>query len=158
MNIFTFAMQKEVQSEAMYRKLAKAAVNKGMKTIFTMLADSEKQHYETVVKMEKDEKAELSECKVLDDSREIMSKFRAEKLKFKLDSSQIEIYKEAQEIEKVSEQFYREKARETKYDHHKKLLLSLAEEEFNHFTILEEIIEMISSPESRLESAEFNKR
>ncbi|MFZ2956662.1 MAG: ferritin family protein [Candidatus Ozemobacteraceae bacterium] len=158
MNIFEFALKKEAQSQAVYLELAKAAPTIGMKNIFTMLADDEKRHYQTIVKMEKEENVDLSECKILADSRKILAKFRAEKMKFKLDSSQLDAYKKAQESEDTSEAFYREKAHETKDEYQRKLFLSLAEEENNHSVILNEIIELIGHPEAFLENAEFNKR
>ncbi|HNW33341.1 MAG TPA: ferritin family protein [Candidatus Ozemobacteraceae bacterium] len=158
MNIYEFAMEKEAQSEALYRKLANSAVNQGMKNIFTMLANGEKRHYETILKMEKAENADLSRCKILDDSRDILAKLRTGKEKFNLDGTQTDVYREARKSEEASEKFYREKARETNDEHHRKLFLTLAEEEFDHYTILDEIIHMVGHPEAFLENAEFNRR
>jgi len=158
MNIFEFALKKEAQSQAVYLELAKTAPTIGMKNIFTMLADDEKRHYQTIAKMEKEENVDLSECKILADSRKILAKLKTEKKKCKLDGSQLDVYKKAQENEEASERFYREKAHETKDEYQRKLFLSLAEEENNHSAILNEIIELIGHPEAFLENAEFNKR
>ncbi|HOY65250.1 MAG TPA: ferritin family protein [Candidatus Ozemobacteraceae bacterium] len=158
MNIFEFARQKEAQSEAMYRELAKTAPNPGMRNIFTMLAEGEKRHYETVARMEKAEHAELAECRVLTDARDILAGFRKEKMRFNLTGPQIEVYREAQKSEEASEKFYREKARETKDEGQRKLFLTLAEEEHDHVTILDEIITYIGHPELTLENAEFSRR
>ena len=158
MNIFEFARTKETQSEAMYRELAETAPNIGMKNIFTMLANGEKRHYQTIVKMEKDENADVTECKILNDSRKVLAEMRSEKEKFNLKGEQVDIYREAQRSEEVSEAFYREKAREAKDEGQRKLFLNLAEEEHDHFTILDEIIILVGHPESTLENAEFNRR
>lgn len=158
MNIFEFAKQKEAQSEATYRELARTAPNIGMKNIFTMLADGEKRHYQTIVKMEKAENADLSECKILNDSRKVLAELRSEKGKFNLKGAQVDVYREAQKSEETSEAFYREKSRETKDESQRKLFLSLAEEEHDHFTLLDEIIILVGHPESTLENAEFNRR
>lgn len=158
MNIFEFARQKEAQAEAMYRELAKTAPNAGMRNIFTMLAEGEKRHYQTVARMEKAEHAELAECRLLADARSILAGFRTEKLRFNLTGPQIEVYREAQKSEETSEAFYREKARESKDESQRKLFLSLAEEEHDHYTILDEIVTYIGHPELTLENAEFNRR
>lgn len=158
MNIFEFAKSQEAQAEATYRNLAQSARNRGLKTIFTMLADNEKRHFQTIVKMEKAEDADLENCTFLDDSKRIIATLSLKMEAFKLDAPQIDIYLEAQKKEKETEAFYRQKARETQDEHHRKLLLSLAEEEFDHFTILDEIIILIGHPEMNLENAEFNKR
>jgi len=157
MNIYEFAKKKEIQSETMYRELAKTAPNAGMKNIFTMLADGEKRHYQAIVKMEKAENADLSECKILDDSEKFIAELRSKKEKFNLSGEQVEVYRKAQKGEEASEAFYREKARETKDESQRKLLLSLAEEEHDHFTLLDEIINLVGHPESTLENAEFNR-
>lgn len=158
MNIFEFAKKKETQSEATYRELAKTAPDARMKNIFTMLADGEKRHFQAIVKMEKTENADVSDCKILNNSRKVLAELRSEKGKFNLKGSQVDVYREAQKSEEASEAFYREKARETKDESQRKLFLSLAEEEHDHFTVLDEIIILVGHPEATLENAEFNRR
>lgn len=158
MNIYEFAMQKEAQSETLYLELARTAPSTGMRNIFSMLAEAEKRHYATVARMEKAEDADLSECSILANARNILAKFRSEKEHFRLSGPQIDVYREAQKSEETSEAFYREKAREVKDPHQRKLFLSLADEEFDHFRILDEIILLVGHPEMTLENAEFGRR
>lgn len=158
MNIYEFALQKESEAEALYRDLAKNAPSEGMKSIFTMLANAEKRHFETVGKLERDEDADLSEFKTIGDAMGALKKMKPSKEGFNLVGPQVDIYREAQKNEAESEKFYRDQARETKNAGRRRVLLSLAEEEYQHFSILDEIIWFVGHPEAGLENAEFGSR
>ena len=45
MNVFEYAMQMEKDGEVFYRELAEKAGSKGLKNIFTNLADNEAEHF-----------------------------------------------------------------------------------------------------------------
>ena len=153
MDIFEYAMQMEKDGEDYYRELAKKAGNKGIKTIFTMLADEEVKHYDIISEM-KTTKPELAETKILTKVKNVFEQLKDSGEKFDFDDGQAELYKKAQDIEKKSQDFYLEKADEVEQEYQKEIFLKLAEEEKKHFFILENIIEFVSRPETWLENAE----
>ncbi len=154
MNIFDFAMEKEKFSEDYYRQLAVKSNNKGLETIFNMLADEEAKHYKIVLDMKKDIAPDLAETTVLSGARNIFEKMRESAQNFNLNISQTELYKKALNIEQQSRDFYLEKANEVAKSQ-KEFFLKLADEEKKHYFLLENIIEFVSRPETWLENAEF---
>jgi len=155
MNIFEFAMEKEKYSEDYYRRLAERTNNKGLETIFNMLADEEAKHYKIVSDMKEDVAPDLADTTVLSDAKDVFVKMRESAQKFSFDISQTELYKKAQDIEKQSQNFYLEKAKEAE-ETQKEIFLSLAEEEKKHYFLLENIINFVSKPQTWLENAEWH--
>ena len=154
MNIFEFAMEKEKYSEDYYRQLAGKSNNKGLETVFNMLADEEAKHYKIVSDMKEDVAPDLAETTVLSDAKGVFAKMRKSAQDFNFDVSQTELYKKAQEIEKQSQDFYLEKANEVEKTQ-KEIFLKLADQEKKHYFLLENIIDFVSRPETWLENAEF---
>ena len=154
MNIFEFAMEKEKYSEIYYRELAGKSNSKDLETVFNMLADEEAKHYKIVSDMKEDVGPDLAETTVLSDAKDVFAKMRESARNFNFNISQIELYRKAQNIEKQSQNFYLEKANEVKKNQ-KEIFLKLADQEKNHYFLLENIIDFVSRPETWLENAEF---
>ena len=155
MNIFEFAMEKEKYSEDYYCRLADKTSNKGLEAIFNMLADEEAKHYKIVSDMKEDVAPDLADTTVLSDAKDVFVKMRESAQKFSFDISQTGLYKKAQDIEKQSQNFYLEKAKEAE-ETQKKIFLRLAEEEKKHYFLLENIIDFVSRPQTWLENAEWH--
>ncbi len=156
MNIFEFARDRERQAEETYLKLAEEAEDKGFVTIFSKLAEAEKHHYEIIQKMEKAETASIFRSDILLFAKNTINRLKLREQNFKAARSQIEIYRAAQDKEAESERFYREQAKKAVDAQQGKLFLAIAKEEHQHYTILENIIDFITYPESHPENAEFN--
>ncbi len=156
MDIFEFAMEKERLAEELYRKLADSAPHKGLISILTMLADEEHNHYDVISKMKEGVPAEVTDTILLTNAKTIFAKMRQSREKFKFGDSQIDLYKKAQDIERDSRSFYRQKAKETEDPRQKAIFNTLAEEENKHYFLLENIIEFVSRPQTWLEDAEFH--
>ncbi|MFZ0034573.1 MAG: ferritin family protein [Sedimentisphaerales bacterium] len=154
MNIFEFAMEKEKYSEDYYRRLAAKSNNKGLETVFNMLADEEAKHYKIVSDRKKDVAPDLAETTVLTDAKNVFAKMRESAQSFNFDISQTELYRKALKIEKQSQDFYLGKANDVEKTH-KEIFLKLADEEKKHYFLLENIIDFVSRPETWLENAEF---
>ncbi|MHC4572622.1 MAG: ferritin-like domain-containing protein [Planctomycetota bacterium] len=155
MNIFQFAMEKEKFSEDHYRQLAAQTSDAGLKTIFGMLADEEAHHYRVVDQMRSKIPDKVYNASVLSDAKKVFARMREDARKFDFDTTQVEVYKKAQDIEKESREFYLEKADEVENPRQKGILRQLAEEEEKHYFLLENIIQFVSRPETWLENAEF---
>jgi len=72
-----------------------------------------------------------------------------------VDVSQIELYRKAQGIEKMTQDFYEEKAGEAIDEAQAGIFLKIADEEKKHYFILENIINFVNKPSSWLENPEW---
>jgi rubrerythrin len=154
MNIFEFAMEKEKYSEDYYRQLAGKSNNKGLETVFNMLADEEAKHCKIISDMKEDIALDLAETTVLSDAKDVFAKMRESALGFNLNATQTDLYRKALKIEKQSRDFYLEKANEVEKTQ-KGIFLKLADQEEKHYFLIENIIDFVSRPETWLENAEF---
>ncbi len=154
MDIFEYAMQMEKDGEQYYRTLVEQTENKGLRTIFTELANDEVKHYKVIEKM-RNEASEMVDTNILADAQNIFQEMKESGQSFDFDVKQIDIYRQAQQVEQKSRDFYLDKADEIKEPYQRELFLKLAEEEKKHYFILENIIAFVSRPETWLENAEF---
>ncbi|MHC4644535.1 MAG: ferritin-like domain-containing protein [Planctomycetota bacterium] len=155
MNIFEFAMEKEKLSERYYRELAANTNQKGLQSIFNMLADEEAHHHRVVQQMENEAPESVSETNVLSEAWQVFEKMREGARKIDFDASQIEVYTKAQDIEQESRQFYLQKAGDVEDQAQAEIFKKLADEEKKHYFLLENIIQFVSRPQTWLENAEF---
>lgn len=156
MNVFDFAMNMEQDGETYYRELAQSTDNKGLATILTFLAKEEALHYNIFKGMKERKGESLPSTNLLDNVKNVFIEMKEKGDNFTFEAKQIEYYRKAQELERKSEDFYREKAEETTSIHERKLLNSIADEEKRHFFVLEEIIDFLRRPQEWLENAEWN--
>lgn len=155
MNIFDFALDMEKEGEMIYRDLAGKTPDKGLETIFNMLADDEVKHARAIESMKKNIENDMVETGILGQASTVFADMKQAKAEIFTGIEQAELYKKAQELELKSERFYREKAAEVTEKGLKKVFQKLAEEEKKHYTLLHHIIEMVSRPQNWVENAEF---
>lgn len=156
MDIYDYAMKFEKDGEAYYRDAAAKSAHKGFGTILTMLADIELQHYQTFEKMKANEPVQVKDTNVLDRAKNIFIKMREEGGGMEgLPVREITVYKRAQEIEKETETFYREKAKELKGKPQEMVFLHVAEEENRHYWLLQRMIDFVDRPHTWLVTAEW---
>lgn len=155
MNIFDFAIQKETEAEETYRDMARKTPDAGLKKILMMLADDEKKHAQVIERMKDEADVSLYETQILTNAKNTFVRMRENGDNITTGSSQLELYRKAQEMERQSEKYYRQKETEVSEPGQRILFGKLADEERKHFMLLHHIIEMISRPEHWLENAEF---
>ena len=155
MNIYDFAMQMEQDQESFYRELAAKTSATGVQRILNLLADDEAKHYRIVRQLKANAPApQMADTAVLSEAQTIFSQMQGQS--FDLGGLQVEVYKQAQALERKSRDFYRDKAGQSEYAAHKELLLKLADEEQRHYFLLDHIIEFVDRPRTWIEDAEFN--
>ncbi len=155
MDIYKFAMQMELDGRHFYQDLATKTENAGIKSGLTMMAESEAKHYNVILDMQKNDKTEYSkDTEVLTKIKNVFMKMKEEKV-IDVDVSQVELYKKALEIETNSEKFYLVRADEEKDAHRKEIFLTLAKEEKGHCILLENIVNLVSQPDSWIENSEW---
>ncbi len=155
MDIYKYAMQMELDGRHFYLDLAEKTNNTGIKSILTMMAESEAKHYNVILSMQKNDKTQYSaDTEVLTNVKNIFMKMKEEK-DIDVDVSQVEFYKKALEVETNSEKFYLERADEEKDPHRKEIFLTLAKEEKDHCVLLENMVNLVSQPDNWLENPEW---
>jgi rubrerythrin len=96
----------------------------------------------------------MVESELIRDARDIFAEIRRRgEVSCRID--QIELYKEAQEIEEKTRDHYLENAEQATDEMEETLFLRLAEEEKKHYALLENIITLVSQPEIWLEDARW---
>lgn len=156
MNIFKFAMDMEKDGKNYYKQLASKTNNEGLQKILNMLIDDEVKHYNVIKKMSESALKPFDDTKILANAKNVFSELKLDEEIFDLHLSQKKLYQKAQEIEKKSEDFYKEKSKELGDAKQKEIFLKIAEEEKKHYFLLEKIIEFVSRPDTWIENAEFN--
>ena len=153
MDIYEYAMKMEKDGEDLYRELASKTGHKGLTAILGMLADAEVRHYKLFLNMKNNEKVEMTDTTILNDVKNVFEKIKEEK-DFDVHVPEIDLYREAQEIEKKSREFYTEKAGEVG-DDKKGIFMKIADEEKRHYFIVENIINFVNQPNTWLENPEW---
>ena len=156
MDIYKYAMQMELDGRHYYLDLAKKTNNAGIKSILTLMADSEAKHYNIILSMQRNDNTQYStDTEVLSKIKNVFETMKEEKEEMNVDVSQVEFYKKALEVETKSEKFYLERADEEKDPHMKEILLVLAKEEKSHCILLENLVALVSQPDTWVENPEW---
>ncbi len=156
MDIFEYAKRMETDGERYYRELAtKNSGNPGIKRIMEMLADEEAKHYRIVSEMAAGTPGPL-ESDILSGAKNVFIEMRERNETIDEAGAQTDIYKKAQDIEKASWEFY-EKCRDESEDERRKTVFDrISKEERKHYFLLDNIVELVSRPDTWLENAEWN--
>jgi rubrerythrin len=146
----------EKDGEKFYREIAeKNKNNSGLKIIFTMLANEEAKHYGIIKAMEEGTFSPI-DSSILNDINNIFEMMKTRPDALNINASQVELYRQAQDIEIQSEKFYLDMINDSERDQNKIVFGKLAEEEKKHCLLLENIIEFVDKPQMWLENAEWN--
>lgn len=159
MNVFEFAMQMETDGKAYYEENAARVDDPGLKKILMELAEDEQKHYNLFKALRDGTDASYEaagETKILTSVKNVFQTMKDKKKSFAFADEAKGIWAEAQLVEKKSEEFYREKAKEIDDDNQKNILNKIADEEHKHWVTLENVIQFLKRPQQWLEDAEWN--
>ncbi|KAF0220867.1 MAG: hypothetical protein FD174_864 [Geobacteraceae bacterium] len=156
MNVFDFAMKMEVESWAYYEKMAAAAKTKELKTIFSLLADSEREHHEHLALLkagtDPNEARSVALESVKGRIRDLVGGLApADVLRNDYDG-----YRHAIKAEEKSIKLYEELAEQEPDMAAAELLRRIAEEEKHHLEVIENIYDFVESPQAYLAWGEFS--
>ncbi|SRR3990170_8755736 len=154
MDIYSYAMQMEKNGEIYYREIAGKAKSKGIRNVLLMLADAEVKHYQIFEHMKRHEVVQPADLAYLGKIKNIFVQMREGQEPLEVNGSQIVLYRKAQDIEKKTRDFYREKSAEVD-EAQRTMFLKIADEEQKHYDILENIIDVVTRPETWLENPEW---
>ena len=159
MNIFEYAMKMEEDGRAFYLEHAEKVSVPELKRILVELAEDELRHY-NIIKAIRDgqitEYKEAEKTTILSTVKNVFESLKAEgkELSFRADVK--DLWEQAREIEKKSEEFYRQKAGEVDSETRKLIFNRIADEEHKHWVTLENVIQFLDRPKQWLENAEWS--
>lgn len=156
MNIFDFAIKMELDGKAYYQKLAAATTDGGLKSIFSSLSSDEQKHYEAILGIKSGTAQKMIASSALEDAKNLFELLTADKnfassLKKSLDG-----YQYARKIEADSVKLYEDMAEKEDNPEAVQLLLRIADEEKQHFNILDNLCDYVLAPQNFLAWGEFS--
>lgn len=159
MNIFDYAMKMEEDGRAFYLKHAEKTSVPELRRVLVELAEDELKHYNLFKAMRDGQSAEYKEDEkttILATVKNIFESLKAESKKLSFGADAKNLWQQAQEIEKKSEDFYRQKAGEVDNEMQRLILNRIADEEHQHWVTLENVIQFLDRPKQWLEDAEWS--
>lgn len=156
MTIYEQAKQMELESRKVYEGLADLTANEGLKTICTMLARFEQNHYDIFDAMEKRSKIPPVAVLKADDLKKIFRAMKKNDPSLAIGKQQLEIYRKSLAAEEAAEAFYKKSAENEKDGSRRAEILAIADEEHKHARFIGTILVLVSRPIEWLENAEWN--
>jgi len=157
MNVFEYAKKMELNGINFYLDELDRATCPGFKKILQTLIDEEEKHYVFFdILQQKLEPGKLLTFP-LDEVKNVFQQMRKNKEGFDFSVEQIEAYRKALEIEKRSENFYRNEAAKIENKDIKLLFLTVAAEEQKHVILMDGVVEYINRPNEWVEHAMFSQ-
>ena len=156
MNNVQFAINMELEGRKYYLEQAELNKENELHTVFTMLADSEKDHAELLRRYRNDKVLDLSDSFIRPEFRSV---FRDLTQFAKGHSAkQLEAYRVATEQEEKSIELYQNMLTEAEGPQDVELFEFLIKQEQEHLILFEELVKLVTRPEEWVESAEFGIR
>lgn len=156
MNIYEYAMKLEKDGERFYRDLAEKIEDKGIKSIFIMLAEEEIKHYIIFEKMNKQQSFTTQHSThLIKHTLALFRKMREENPHFSFSRSYIESFRSALRTEENSYKFYMEKGNMLEDEKQKEAFLRIAEEEREHMILLQNLLTFAMDPVTWIENHEL---
>ncbi len=156
--IYQFAINFEQKNQDFYYECAEKVENKKLKDVFEELAAEEEKHERIIRNLAEGDQEEEVDSDIVSQAREVFNELASD-FDWEKDSSlptdQVDIYKEAQELERESNKYYSEKAEETDDKEVEEVFNRLARKEKKHEEILQNIINMVNKPNTWLDDPEW---
>jgi rubrerythrin len=156
MNFFEKAKEMEDQTQNYYTELAeKCESNEGLKYILKKLVMDHEQHGKKFQQMTNDNCTELESAAAFESTIKFFRDLQEKQETFSCDINQVNMYKHAKELLEKKIDFYQKGKEELDCDKNQAVLTEIIEEEKHHKFVLENIIEIVSRPQTWIENAEF---
>lgn len=156
MNILDCAIKMEEEAKITYRKLAEDTTVAELKNLFTLLAESEQEHYDAFVKMKESVDPLKAQFKDLQEAACLFKPLLAKRDLAAELLGQPDAYLHIVKEEEKGVQFYEDLAGQTKNAEIRKILVMIANEERKHLSIVKNIYSFVESPKNFLAWGEFS--
>lgn len=158
MKTLEFAIEMEKEGRQYYLEQAEKNQDNALKKVFIILADSEKEHEELLLKRLNKEEYTLKEDESFKEFQSIFKELQDYEASATGSAKQLDIYRFAVDIEERSIELYRDMLEAADNDGDRKLFKFLIGEENKHLLLFDELVKMLNRPEEWVESAEFGIR
>ena len=160
MDIYSFAMQMELDGKAFYENLARQTKDEQLRQVLMMLAEEEQKHYDIFKNLKAGKgpsmlTGENIHTKTLNAVKNIFVELSNNNRHPEFTKDERSIWAEAMKIEEKSEQFYREKANQESEPQQKTLLTMIANEERNHIYLIDSVLTYMKFPDTFSDTAQF---
>jgi rubrerythrin len=156
MNVFDFAMKLEEESRESYEKLAEEADSMELKTVFSLLADSEREHHEHLTILKTSTDPAVAESVSLDRAGSFIHELVGTIADADILRNDNDGYRHALKQEEISISLYDNLAKREPNSSAAALLRTLAAEERHHLEMMENIYEFVETPRTYLAWGEFS--
>jgi len=156
MNVFDFAMRLEEESRASYEKLADEADSMELKSIFSLLADSEREHHEHLTILKTTTDPAVAESVTLDRAGGFIHELVGTIAAADVVHNDNDGYRHALKQEEISISLYDNLAKREPNGLTAALLRTLAAEERHHREMMENIYDFVETPRTYLAWGEFS--
>ena len=156
MNVFDCAIKIEKEAKRYYERLGSESSVPEMKNLFSLLAASEKEHLDSLIRLKKNTPPDQAQ---LDDLDGAVCSFRPLLTRRELleeMKNDPDLYKSAMREEEQEIKLYEELAQKAGDETMRMNLLMLAEEERRHQSVVEHIYDFVEAPKSYLAWGEFS--
>lgn len=155
MNVFDVALEMERESQEQYEKRAATAAKRELANLYSLLADSEREHYDHLMHLKEGKDPDTVNSVALERIRtrmpEMVSAITADDLPKDDDG-----YGAVVRAEEESILLYQKLAEQEPNESAAAVLRMIAEEERKHLEVIENIYEFVEAPRTYLEWREFS--
>jgi rubrerythrin len=155
MNVFEFAMEKEKESWEFYDKLALTAKTQELKTLFSLLADSEREHHQHLALLKEGTDPKLARSTALERVKDHLKGAGGGLIAEDIGEHDEDGYRHAVSAEEESIRIYEDLAADEPNEAAAELLRRLADEERHHLELMVNIYDFVESPRTYLAWGEF---
>jgi rubrerythrin len=156
MNIFDCAISMEEDASAYYKKLSAEVNIPEIKSLLSILAAAELEHRDALIRMKNNPDSRHAGFTVLKEASCAFQPLLGKRdIMDGLDNDP-DAYKQIVRREEEDVRFYEELAANAQNEESRKLLLSIADEERKHLSIVENIYSFVESPKNYLAWGEFS--
>lgn len=156
MNIFDCAIKMEEEAATTYKRLAEDATVAELKNLFTLLAESEQEHYEALVKMKVSVDPLKAKFKNLQEAACLFEPLLTKRDLAPQLIGEPDAYQHIVKEEEKGVLFYEDLAAQAKDEDTRKILFMIAKEERKHLSIVKNIYSFVESPKNFLAWGEFS--
>lgn len=153
-----FAIQMEKDGRQYYLEQANKNKDNALNKVFSLLANSEKEHEELLSKRLNKEEYSLKEDDNFKDIQSVFNGLKDYEASPIRNTTQLDVYSLAVDIEEKSIELYEDMLKAAENSDDRKLFEFLIKEENKHLVLFGELVKMLTRPEEWVESAEFGLR
>jgi rubrerythrin len=158
MNDLEFAIKMENDGEKYYREQADKNKNNALYTVCLKMADDEKMHAKIITNKMNRTPYTLTQMDTLENAKNVFEGLGDMKIPEKETLNQFDFYRKAVDIEQKSIALYTDYLAKAEDDAEKELFQFLIDQEKLHFSVLDELSNMIRHSMELQENAEFGLR